>query len=56
MQKASALIRHGARTISEASYAVGYGSESAFTKVFKRQLGLTPREFRKRGGVEAAVT
>jgi AraC-like DNA-binding protein len=52
MYKASALIRNSARTISEASYTVGYDSESAFTKVFKRQLGMTPREFRKRRAIE----
>lgn len=52
MYKASTLIRDSAKTISEASYAVGYNSESAFTKVFKRQLGLTPREFRRRSTVE----
>lgn len=55
IHRASALMRNGSRTISEASRAVGYASESAFTKVFKRHLGLTPREFQKHRGAEASA-
>jgi len=48
MHKASALIRQNDSNVSEISHAVGYESESAFTKAFKREMGETPSEFRKR--------
>ena len=46
--RAGMLIRRNTSTISEVSYAVGYESESAFTKVFRRHTGVTPSQFRKR--------
>ncbi len=48
VHKASTLIRQSDSNLSEISHAVGYESESAFTKVFKREMGVTPSVFRKK--------
>jgi len=48
MHKASTLIRQNDASLSEISHSVGYESASAFTKVFKREIGLTPSELRKK--------
>jgi AraC-like DNA-binding protein len=47
MHKASTLIRRNNSNMSEVAHAVGYESESAFTKIFKKQTGITPSEFRR---------
>jgi AraC-like DNA-binding protein len=48
MHKAGQLIRKNDAKLSQVGVAVGYGSESAFTKVFKKEMSMTPSEFRKR--------
>ena len=35
-------------TIAEVMYEVGYNSKSSFNTTFKKQLGMTPSEFRKK--------
>ena len=47
VQKAKGLIRKSNLTLSEVALAVGYRSESAFLRVFKNALGMTPGEFKK---------
>ena len=47
MHKAGILIRKESTSLSEISYAVGYKSESAFNRVFKKEMGIPPGEFRK---------
>jgi AraC-like DNA-binding protein len=47
MHKAGQLIRKNDAKLSQIGAAVGYGSESAFTKVFKKEMSMTPSEFRK---------
>jgi AraC-like DNA-binding protein len=42
MQKAEKLIADGNLTLSEISDIVGYQSESAFSKAFKREMGTPP--------------
>lgn len=37
-------------TVLEVLYQVGFNSKSSFNTVFKKQTGLTPSEFKKRGG------
>ena len=37
-------------SISEVSYAIGFSDPAYFTRFFKRQVGLSPKEFRKRAG------
>jgi len=35
------------RSVKEITYAVGFNSQNYFTKVFKKYVGCTPREYRK---------
>ncbi len=46
MYKAGAMIRSKNASFSEAALAVGYGSESSFSRVFRREMGVAPREYR----------
>jgi len=47
MYKAGAMIRSNSASFSEAALAVGYGSESSFSRVFRREMGVAPREYRR---------
>lgn len=47
MCKASSLLRSGERKLLDVGMAVGYESEGAFKRAFKRVLGVTPGEFRR---------
>jgi AraC-like DNA-binding protein len=47
MFKAGTMLRNLGSSVLEAARQVGYDSESSFTRVFKRQRGLTPGEFRR---------
>lgn len=49
MQRAIDLLRHTDTPISGIAAAVGYGSEAAFSQVFKREVGCAPLIFRRRG-------
>ncbi len=48
MYKAGAMIRSKDTSFSEVASAVGYGSESSFSRVFKREMGDAPREYRRK--------
>lgn len=48
IQKAQALLQINDLAISEIAGAVGYASQQAFTRAFRRKVGLTPSDFRKR--------
>jgi len=48
MYKAGAMIRSNNTSFSEVASAVGYGSESSFSRVFKREMGAAPREYRRK--------
>jgi AraC-like DNA-binding protein len=45
---ASEMLRLGDLSIAEISYACGYYDQSAFSRVFRRTVGLTPRQYRAR--------
>jgi AraC-like DNA-binding protein len=47
MQKAASLLRDGQATIAQIAEAVGYDSEAAFSKAFKRALGTAPGAYRR---------
>lgn len=47
MQKAAALLRGGAATLGDIADRVGYESEAAFSKAFKRWVGTAPGAYRK---------
>jgi AraC family transcriptional regulator len=44
--RAGHKLRMGAVDIMEVALAAGYESHAAFSKAFKKQYGLTPRDFR----------
>jgi AraC family transcriptional regulator len=47
MERAGRKLRMGAVDITEVALAAGYRTHAAFSKAFKQQFGLSPREFRK---------
>jgi two-component system, response regulator YesN len=47
MEKAMKLLENPYLKIYEVAYGVGYGNEKYFSKVFKKQVGITPNEFRQ---------
>jgi AraC-like DNA-binding protein len=46
MQLASAAIRDGKRSVSAIANSIGYLSEPAFIKAFRRHFGMTPGRYR----------
>ena len=52
MQIAVRLLREENATVASAAQAVGYNSETAFSKVFKQQFGNSPSSFRRRKQVK----
>ena len=49
MQRAIRLLAEpGARKVAAVADAVGYGSEAAFSRAFKKGVGVTPAEWRQR--------
>ncbi|XID92164.1 response regulator [Paenibacillaceae bacterium WGS1546] len=47
IDKARSLLAHTAMTVLEISVTVGYADENYFGKVFKKQTGLSPLQYRK---------
>jgi AraC-like DNA-binding protein len=47
MQLAKQMMRDGARNIQEVATRVGYDSEAAFSRAFKRATGSPPAAWRK---------
>jgi AraC-like DNA-binding protein len=47
VQKAAAMLRRGDGDIGQVAASVGYGSEAAFSKAFKRTMGTTPGAYRR---------
>ena len=41
-------LRTGDRTIAQIAQELGYGSEVAFSRAFKRRFGLAPGAYRRR--------
>jgi transcriptional regulator GlxA family with amidase domain len=50
MHQASRWLRDGKSKLLEVAKQVGYDSDGAFNKAFKRVLGVTPGEFRRSHG------
>jgi AraC-like DNA-binding protein len=55
MHLAKSELRKGELGIAEIAQRVGYGSEGAFAKAFKREVGATPGEYRLAHGGRAAT-
>jgi AraC-like DNA-binding protein len=47
LQLAANLLRSGGRNVASVAADVGYDSEAAFNRAFKRELGTTPAAWRK---------
>ena len=47
MHKATALLQKGDKKLFEVAKSVGYDSDAAFSKAFKRIVGVAPREYRR---------
>jgi AraC-like DNA-binding protein len=52
MQVAAGRLGEGA-TVSEAAFEVGYGSEAAFSRAFKKLVGLPPASWRRQRALPA---
>jgi AraC-like DNA-binding protein len=53
MQLAAERLRATNASLAEIATAVGYGSESAFSRAFKRQVGMAPATFRQAPAIQA---
>lgn len=53
MEACKRRLEHGTENISEVQYGVGYTDAGAFRTVFKKHVGMTPREYRSRFSREA---
>jgi transcriptional regulator GlxA family with amidase domain len=47
MYKATGLMQEDDKKLFEVAKSVGYDSDAAFSKAFKRVLGVAPREYRR---------
>ena len=58
MSAAADLLKQGGLSTAEVAERVGYSSEEAFTRVFKRRLGVSPAAYRRslRRGLAGAPT
>jgi AraC-like DNA-binding protein len=54
LQLAAHLLRSTAATLSEIAGRIGYESEAAFSRAFKRRLGLPPAAWRAQSGASAS--
>ncbi|MBP3731205.1 MAG: 2-isopropylmalate synthase [Mailhella sp.] len=46
MKKAKTLLKHGNMTVENISYAIGYPNVEHFSRVFKKNFGMTPMQYR----------
>lgn len=46
LERASEMLRSSNRTITEIAYMCGYSSPSHFSASFRRDMGITPRQYR----------
>ncbi|MFZ6644162.1 AraC family transcriptional regulator [Undibacterium sp. TJN25] len=50
MHRARLLMRKGSHSLLQVAQAVGYDSESSFSRVFKQATGMSPGAFRRHAG------
>jgi AraC family transcriptional regulator, alkane utilization regulator len=50
--KAASLLRGSQESIAAIALRVGYDSEAAFNKAFKRTLGVTPGAYRRGAAID----
>ncbi len=49
LQTARTALRGGGQSVAQTAHNVGYGSEEAFSRAFKREFGISPALWRDRG-------
>jgi AraC-like DNA-binding protein len=54
LQLAAVRLRESPRSIAQIAYDIGYESEAAFSRAFKKAFGVTPGA-RRHGGERVAV-
>jgi YesN/AraC family two-component response regulator len=47
IEKAKTLLLSNDQNISQISYSLGYENPQGLNKLFKKQVGLSPKEYRK---------
>ena len=50
IEKAQTLLKNTDRSITDVAIAVGVDDASYFARIFKKQMGVTPREYKARNG------
>ena len=50
IEKSRELLLDGSISIADIAVMVGFEDQSYFTKVFRRTVGVSPGEYRRRGG------
>jgi AraC-like DNA-binding protein len=48
--QAARLLREGDKKLIDVAHSIGYDSDGAFNKAFKRIMGTTPGDYRRNGG------
>jgi transcriptional regulator GlxA family with amidase domain len=56
MQAAANLLRDSRQNIGNVAYDVGFNSEAAFSRAFKREFGSSPATWRRQGARQAELT
>ena len=46
VEEARSLLHHSNLSVAEVGWSVGYNNPSAFSRQFRRQVGVTPRQYR----------
>ncbi|MDO3413077.1 AraC family transcriptional regulator [Saccharibacillus sp. CPCC 101409] len=54
IQKSCEMLKETARPVSEIALACGFQTSSYFSSVFRKQIGLSPQDFRKQSGGSSA--
>jgi AraC-like DNA-binding protein len=52
LQTAKLGLRETRQTIAQLAHSVGYGSEEAFGRAFKREFGLPPARWRDQQSID----
>lgn len=55
LQLAARLLKQGARPIAQIAFEVGYESQAAFNRAFKREFGIAPGRYRKEATENASA-